>query len=471
MQDVKKPCGYGIVNADTGSVFAVWSWPVALVTIASVLSIVYNLTDDGPLTGSVILLCVCIAIIIFLSIVSSRVSPQVEAYRRWCRLMEDIANRKRRNQFGAISDAKAKIEKIRTDEIDRGRKNAARKYAELVTFNKGLPVVRGTYCCKRGEEAVYFESSVTFCEQRSDDGYRYWKPVDKGNLQITNKRIVFVGGSVNREIRVDSLSSTTGYLDGIEISQVGRVRPLLFKCHNGLLPNTVLKIIAQNPGVRLIPQTAVSQPPARPEVKSDVMEEFLDSLIAAADRLAACLKTVSDDRLSRNSVAKLMSQHTVEEFNWFNISDKAVGVCVVADLFRSFIRLGHDTNDLTCPEGLCLLLVLSRIFRCNRQIARDEWKKPDFRKSMDTMLEPYICKINEILPIDGQGGNLVLCDLLISGRQTRMSRSVASAMYEWAKIVAAADGSISSEEGLWLGVLRGYANGEDANTLRSGFTA
>lgn len=72
MQDVKKPCGYGIVNADTGSVFAAWSWPVALVTIASVLSIVYNLSDDGPLTGSVILLCVCIAIIIFLSIVSSR---------------------------------------------------------------------------------------------------------------------------------------------------------------------------------------------------------------------------------------------------------------------------------------------------------------------------------------------------------------------------------------------------------------
>lgn len=470
MQEVKKPCGYGIVDVESQSVYDTWIILIVLCTVGSICSIVFNFLTEKPFTKGVYCLCACIGIIILLSIVSAMILAKAKVYHRWRQLLWDISVRKEQNRSGAITNARERIDKMRRDEKERANFAEAQKYKELIRFNKGIPIVQGGYGCKRNEEIVFFERGVVFCEQRTNEGYKCWKPVETGSLQITNKRIMFVGTSLNREIKINSLSSTTGYSDGFQLSQSDRVRPLLFKCKNGLLPTIVIDCISRNPSIQFLPESSVIVPKTNLDVKSDVMEEFLDSLIDASNKIAVCLKNVSKDPRVKTTVARLIDRQSVEKCNWFDISDKAVGVCVVADLFRSYIRLGHDIEDLTSPEGLCLLLVLSRIFRSEGEISRDEWKSRDFRKNMDEKFEPYICQINEILPINGSGKNLVLCDLLISSRLTKMSRSVASAMYDWAEIVSGADGCISSEEGLWLGVLRGYANGDDENTLRSNFT-
>ena len=449
MLDIKKPRGYGIVNTDTGLMFDIWKCLIVIGMVASIFSVVYNFYEKRPLTASLFWLCFCAGIIIFLYIVSVRISSKVKFYHRWCQLLRD-----------AIFDATARIDKMKEDESEREKLAEAHKYKELINFNNGIPIVIGGYDCKRSEDAVYFERSVTFCEQRLHEGDRCWLPMAIGDLQITNKRILFVGESLNREIKIGGVSSIVGYSDGFQISQIGRVRPLLFRCKNGLLPKMVLGYIIQNPDVRLIPESSVIVPKTESEVESDVMEEFLDSLINVSEKISACLRNVSRDPRVEKAVVRLIDRQSVERCNWFDISDKAVGVCAVADLFRSYIRLGHNIEDLTSPEGLSLLLVLSRIFQSEERIDREEWKKIDFRKNMDEKFEPYICQINEILPIDGVGQNLILCDLLLSSGLTQMSCSIASAMYEWAEIVSGADGCISAEEGLWLGVMRGYAKGD-----------
>lgn len=466
MNDMCEPNGYGIVNTETGSLYVIWKLFIALWLIASLVSFVSSSAACGASVKGNCCFIGGIVLILFLWIVKSRISKKVKAYQRWCALLQDIEMRRRTNQRDAIKDANSKIKEVREDEDRRIKHEAARKFAAIVNANQALPTVSGSYTCKRGEDVVCFERFVTFCEQRSEEGLKYWKDIDKGDLQITNKRIMFVGNVVNREIRVSEISAVSSYLDGFSVSMCGKVRPFLFKCGNGLLTGTALKTLISYPRIPLIPSSRVVIPKLPLEVKSDVLDEFLGSLVTASEGVAMALQKLSEDRMAKAAVLRLKILKTVKDWDRIVMLDKAIGVVAVVDLFRCYIRLGHCTEDLSSREGLCLLVALSKIFKCNRTVGNDEWKDNNFRKIIEKEFEPYVERINEIIPIYGGRTNLLLCDLLIAGGEHLKSRRIATAFYEWAKAVAGADGNISTGEGQWLGVLRAYARGEDEHTLR-----
>jgi hypothetical protein len=80
-------------------------------------------------------------------------------------------------------------------------------------------------------ESCYFTTSMDWYEQRSAGrGISEWRLIDRGQMYLTNKRLIFMGYQKDTNIRLDKILSFTAYADGIELKkETGKSPRLLFK--------------------------------------------------------------------------------------------------------------------------------------------------------------------------------------------------------------------------------------------------
>lgn len=155
------------------------------------------------------------------------------------------------------------------------RKHRARLYAEareyiaLVQQGQALPTVPANLILKSGESAFYsapsalYETRAVRHYQSGFTGFRVakgiyiggsrgrstssqeWSKVDSGMLTITNKRLIFDGGSADRSVALGKILSADSSIDGVEVSVENRQKSMVFAAANPMILATIIRICCQ----------------------------------------------------------------------------------------------------------------------------------------------------------------------------------------------------------------------------------
>lgn len=73
-------------------------------------------------------------------------------------------------------------------------------------------------------KGVYYRMGSVSAKTVSED---VWQIIDKGNLYLTNKRLIFMGGRGNKTIRLDKILDITPYKNGVDIQKDSGKSPFL----------------------------------------------------------------------------------------------------------------------------------------------------------------------------------------------------------------------------------------------------
>ena len=155
------------------------------------------------------------------------------------------------------------------------RKHRARLYAEAreyvgsVQQGQALPIVPSNLILKAGESAFYSAPSILYetravrHHQSGFGGFRVakgiyiggsrgrstssqeWSKIDSGVLTITNKRLVFDGGSADRSVALGKVLSAESSSEGVEVSVENRQKSMVFAATNPLILATIIRICCQ----------------------------------------------------------------------------------------------------------------------------------------------------------------------------------------------------------------------------------
>ena len=460
-----RPWGFCIVSGKTGNVHLLWVLLDVALGIWAVVSLYNGYQEGRPLSSCMPLFFLCGTIAVVLFLVRCTQGVTISRYNAQVARIQELTQRLRDVKTSARSDAAAFMRDFKNKELSQAKIDAARDFESLVASNKGIPIVQGGVPCKRNEAAVFYESDVELSEQTSEAGRRVWKNSDRGCLQITNKRILFCGRHQNKEIQIRNVVTVRGFLDGVTISTSDRVKPVLFKSRNGLLIIKVVEVLLDNPEMPLLPENLVARP--KPSKCADELSKnFIQSLSDASLSILSAVKEMHRNPKMVEQFKLLDEDGKMADMDWFVCSDPRICVAVVIDLVRCYMRLGHQVDDLTTREGVCLLMVLGRLFRTNRTINDAEWTDKAFCASLDRMYEPYMTQIDDLIPFGERYERLLTCDILLAGGFIRMSKHYAAVLYEWARLVSIADGALSVSEGEWLGLIKTYSRGIDPEAVQ-----
>jgi len=145
----------------------------------------------------------------------------------------------------------------------------ARGWAATVQQNHALPTVATNIILKPGETAFYSSPSALYetCAvrqyQAAHSGFRVakgvyiggtsgrsvstqqWAKLDTGSLVITNKRLVFDGGSQDRTIPLNKVVTVHNSLTQIELAVEGRQKAMVFEAANPLIASLIIRLCAQ----------------------------------------------------------------------------------------------------------------------------------------------------------------------------------------------------------------------------------
>lgn len=474
--DVEQPKGYGIVNPETGKVRLIWKI-LSVIAFCLIVRLMIKKSISSDMIAyfwifwlSANFFLVCVKIVIERKVVRYRVERdlRMSIYRKEAgiRMAFSLKDRKMRNAAhlrvssalgGAFKEAKEAI--LQNEDLGRARKQREKieSFESLVETNKAFPECQGSlFCkCKKGECVLHFESSVEFYEQKSRDGFKHWEKSDGGRLQVTNRRIIFAGSNQNRELSLNDIVSVDATENAITFSASNRVRPIRFKSLDGWRVAIIIKLSKANPEWKVIPRESMVDP-SMESLDCDVSAEMLCAMNQTATAFANIVKEMAaDDRIVK-TLQNYTALENEDEVSWFVFDDSKIGFVAVADLFVSFVKLGHSVNDLSSPEGLGLLIALSKLFICDREISISEWKEKSFRQGVEALLVPYIEKINDILPFCRQDNALYATDV-VSESEYSLANGYVSALYKWAIQIVGADNEVSTSENRWLGVLKCYS--------------
>jgi hypothetical protein len=145
----------------------------------------------------------------------------------------------------------------------------AREFAATVQQNHALPTVATNIMLKPGETAFYsipsalYETRAIREYQAGHSGFRVakgvyvggtsgrsvstqrWAQLDAGTLTITNKRLVFDGGSQDRTIPLNKVVSVHTSPTEIILSVEGRQKTMVFDVANSLIASSIIKLCCQ----------------------------------------------------------------------------------------------------------------------------------------------------------------------------------------------------------------------------------
>jgi hypothetical protein len=137
--------------------------------------------------------------------------------------------------------------------------------------NNGIKQVTTNLMLKKGEAAFYCDdvdlyetrsvrtSTTAFSGVRVMKGVyiggargtstsnQQWTCMSSGKLVITNKRLIFDGGNVDRNIPLDKIFSAESSADGVEISCENRQKSMIYACKNPLILAIIVRICAGVP--------------------------------------------------------------------------------------------------------------------------------------------------------------------------------------------------------------------------------
>lgn len=91
-------------------------------------------------------------------------------------------------------------------------------------------------------EVCYYYDFVEWHEERR----KQWQAVDRGNVYLTNKRVLFMGESKNTNIRLDKILSCSIHSNGVEIDKEAGKVPILRPKANADLMGKILKRIIRD---------------------------------------------------------------------------------------------------------------------------------------------------------------------------------------------------------------------------------
>ena len=454
--DVEKPSGYGIVNPETGKVRLIWK----ILNIAVFCLIVRLMLCKGNSISTdreVFYLILWGASIVFILCAKKVISGRINRYRKELDMRSSIHLRISARMSSAVKEAKESI--LQNKDLERARKMRQKieSYELLVEANRAFPECqeRLSCKCKKGEGVLHFEPAVEFYEQKSRGGFKRWEKSDGGRLQVTNRRIVFAGGNQNRELNLNDIVSVDATERAITFSTVNRVRPIQFCSLDGWRVATIIKLGKANPEWTIMPRESMIEPPVE-SLDCDVNSETLCAMNQTAIAFVKAIRYISEHATIGQALQRYSAMKDIDDCLWFTFKNYKWGFVAVADLFVSFLKLGHSVKDLSSPEGLGLLIALSKIFACDREISISEWKEKSFRQGMEALLAPYIEKINDTLPFYRQDNALYATDIAAKYEYSSVNGYV-SALYKWAIQIVGADNEVSTSEKRWLGVLKCYS--------------
>ena len=454
--DVEKPNGYGIVNPETGKVRLIWK----ILSIVAFCLIVRLMLDKGNSISAdrvVFWLILWVASIVFMLCAKKVVGGRIHRYRKELDVRSSIHLRISARMSSASKEAKESI--LQNKELERARKMRQKieSYELLVETNMAFPECqeRLSCRCRKGEGVLYFVSSALFCEQRSRDGLKRWEKSDVGCLQITNKRIIFVGSNQNREYGLNDIVAVDASEDAVILSVSNRVKPIGLESLDGWLVATIIKLSKANPEWKVMPRGAMIEPPME-SLDCDVNSETLCAMNQTAIAFVKAIKYISEHATIDQALQQYSTTKDIDDCSWFTFKNYKLGFVAVADLFVSFLKLGHSVEDLSSPEGLGLLIALSKLFACDREINISEWREKSFRQGMEALLSPYIAKINDVFPFYRQDNALYATDI-VSKYGYSVVNGYVLALYKWAIQIVGADNEVSTSEKRWLGVLKCYS--------------
>jgi hypothetical protein len=170
----------------------------------------------------------------------------------------------------------------------RQRERRARIFAEARAFmadvekSRILPTVGSNVLLKSGENAFYsapsalYETKAVRHYQAGHSGFRVakgvyvgttsgrststqeWSRIDTGRLTVTNKRLIFDGGSQERTVQLSKIVSVEQSPTGIEVSVEGRQKRMVFEAANPLILASIIHICCQAEDPRDLSQTALN---------------------------------------------------------------------------------------------------------------------------------------------------------------------------------------------------------------------
>lgn len=169
---------------------------------------------------------------------------------------------------------RAKARRIRDAEIRR-QDEELRLFTEYAKAHNAFPTVETRVLLKDGEVAFYDEPSALY-EKRAVRHYesgslgiriasgvylgrtrgrsvstQEWGKIDTGTLTITNRRIIFNGGGLDRNVMLAHVMAVEAWLDGVEISVENRQKGMCFGAKNPRLAGALNQYLARgdSPGV------------------------------------------------------------------------------------------------------------------------------------------------------------------------------------------------------------------------------
>lgn len=169
---------------------------------------------------------------------------------------------------------RANARRIRNVEIRR-QQDELRRFTEYAAAHNAFPTVATRILLKDGEVAFYDAPSALY-EKRAvrywvsgSIGFRVargvyvggtrgrsvseqeWGKIDTGTLTITNRRIIFNGGGIDRTVVLGNVMAVEPWFDGVEISIEKRQKGMCFGAKNPVLVGALIQYLARggSPGV------------------------------------------------------------------------------------------------------------------------------------------------------------------------------------------------------------------------------
>lgn len=380
------------------------------------------------------------------------------------------------------------VEKQRRKEMEeaslaeKGERDALREeliaWAKELERNGGLTPV-SVDISLHADECAFYKSSVHLFEVRAvrvthhvggavrvsrrtslgggrsvSESHDEWRPITRGTLYVTNKRVVFVGEKQSRVVDLKNIVSVNGGYGMLEVVSDNRAKSMRYTVDNWGIAKMTLSHLLRMQGESLqsimygskrsegsclchIPQAEISNPYENGIDHSTI--RLLRSLENAVEKTPTLRRL--DDMIQVPDAVRAL----------FTCSCFPAALCsaVFQDALKCHLDLGHAISDLNNENGFGLLSVVWFLTIPNAvdnlHMLTTNNKVYEQIVGIATLLcekyKPHVVS---------QGNNMVSISVFRKFAEPVLAEEYASAFCEWAQAIASADGTITQEEQQWL---------------------
>ncbi|MDQ3698743.1 MAG: AAA family ATPase [Gemmatimonadota bacterium] len=113
--------------------------------------------------------------------------------------------------------------------VDEATQKELDRLHELWSVENGKPLAEVPVSINlQRDEACYFADAIEWRELRARKDGDQLTTIDRGQVYLTNKRVLFVGGKKNASLKYENLLGATLYRDAIELKKSAGKNPFLF---------------------------------------------------------------------------------------------------------------------------------------------------------------------------------------------------------------------------------------------------